>query len=165
MNPETDINTDNDSDSDEPGFGSAPPLLFNVVYCSRAKAEIDAEGVDRIVATSQRNNARHGITGMLVFGEGVFFQWLEGPRAAIEHLLSVLRSDPRHEQIVLLSEVEESRERLFPQWDMERVDADHIRDVLADALDADHDPHDAAALRALLAEVDARGRAAERPSD
>jgi Sensors of blue-light using FAD len=156
------MNPDTTSDGDEPGFGTEPPLLFNVVYCSRAVGSIDADGVDRIVATSQRNNARHGITGMLVFGEGVFFQWLEGPRDAIQRLLTVLRSDPRHEQMVLLSEVEEARERLFPQWDMERVGAEHIREVLADALDAEHDPHDTAALRALLAEVDAHGGAAKR---
>jgi Sensors of blue-light using FAD len=151
------------TDSDEPGFGHRPPLLFNVVYCSRAAAGIDAAAVDRIITASQRNNARWGITGMLVFGEGVFFQWLEGPRGAIQRLLEMLRSDPRHEQIVLLSEVEEARERLFPQWDMELVGADHIRDVLADALEEEHAPHDAAALRALLAEIDARGGGAAQP--
>jgi Sensors of blue-light using FAD len=149
------------TDSDEPGFGRSAPLLFNLVYCSRAAPGIDADTVDRIIATSQRNNARSGITGMLVFGEGIFFQWLEGPRDAITRLMGVLRSDPRHGQIVLLSEVEEARERLFPQWDMELVDAEHIRDVLADALEDEHAPHDAAALRALLAEVEARGGAAQ----
>lgn len=147
--------------SDEPGFGQQPPLLFNVVYCSRAAADVNADVVDSIIASSQRNNPRWGITGMLVFGEGVFFQWLEGPRPAILRLLEVLRKDTRHEQIVLLSEVEEARERLFPQWDMELVDAEHIRDVLADALEDEHAPHDAAALRALLAEVEARGGAAQ----
>jgi len=147
------------TDGDEPGYGRSAPLLFNLVYCSRAAPGIDADTVARIIATSQRNNARSGITGMLVFGEGIFFQWLEGPRDAITRLMGVLRSDPRHEQIVLLSEVEESRERLFPQWDMELVDAGHISDVLADALAEERDPHDAAALRALLDEVNARGGA------
>ena len=144
------------TDSDEPGFGGQPPLLFNAVYCSRAAASMDAAAVDQIIAASHRNNPRWGITGMLVFGEGVFFQWLEGPRASVLRLMALLRSDVRHEQIVMLSEVEESRERLFPQWDMELVEAEHIRDVLADALEVDHEPHNAAALRALLAELDAR---------
>jgi len=117
---------------------------------------VDAAAVDHIIATSHRNNPRWGITGMLVFGEGIFFQWLEGPRASILHLMALLRSDVRHEQIIMLSEVEESRERLFPQWDMELVEAEHIRDVLVDALEDDHEPHNAEALRALLAELDAR---------
>ena len=154
------MNPDFEIAGDEPGFGRREPLLFNLVYCSRAAPDIDAAAVDRIIATSQRNNARAHITGMLVFGEGIFFQWLEGPRDAITHLMGVLRSDPRHEQIVLLSAVEEARERLFPQWDMERVDAEHISDVLADALAEERDPHDEAALRALLNEVQARGSAA-----
>ena len=63
-----------------------------------------------------------------------------------------------------LSEAEESRERLFPQWDMELVSGEHISDVLADALAEERDPHDEAALRALLNEVNARGSAAPLPA-
>lgn len=144
------------TDYDEPGFGQKQPLLANVVYCSRAAANVDAAAVDHIIATSHRNNPRWGITGMLVFGEGIFFQWLEGPRASIQSLMELLRSDARHEQIIMLSEIEESHERLFPQWDMELVEAEHIRAVLVDALEVDHEPHNADALRALLAELDAR---------
>ena len=154
------MNSDPISDSDEPGFGERLPLLFNLAYCSRATAGVDAAQVDRIIAASHRNNRRMGITGMLVFGGGVFFQWVEGPRASVLRLMEVLRGDPRHDQIVMLSEVEESRERLFPQWDMELVDAEHIRDVLVDAISDADDQHDVEALRALLAEVDARWGAA-----
>jgi len=143
--------------SDEPGFSEHLPMLYNVVYCSRANAGIDAAAVDRIIATSHLHNPRWGITGMLVFGDNIFFQWLEGPRASILRLMSLLRTDNRHEQIIMLSEVEEARERLFPQWDMELVDADQIRDVLTDALsDETLAAHDADALRALLTGIDAR---------
>lgn len=141
---------------DEPGFGRPPSLLFNVVYCSRAAAGVDATAVDQIIATSRRNNARLDITGMLVFGEGIFFQWLEGPRESIMDLMERLRSDSRHSQIVMLSAVEESNERLFPQWDMELVEAEEIRVVLIDALEDDHQPSSMDALRAMLAELDAR---------
>jgi hypothetical protein len=60
----------------------ALPLLHQVVYCSRADDVVDA-AVKRIVATAQRHNPERGITGLLVFGSGVFFQWIEGPRAQI----------------------------------------------------------------------------------
>ncbi len=149
--------------SDEPGFSSRQPLLFNVVYCSRAAEGIDAAAVDSIISKSQSNNARWGITGMLVFGSGIFFQWLEGPRDNVLRLMERLRSDSRHEQIIMLSEVEETRERLFAQWDMELVGAEHIRDVLSDALEDAEDPHDADALRAMLAEVDERWSASGAP--
>jgi hypothetical protein len=140
---------------DEPGFGAAIPALHNVVYCSSATAGVDDAAVQRIIATARRWNPEHGVTGMLVFGSGIFFQWLEGPRDNVTALMSRLRTDRRHDNIVLLSEGEEVRERLFPDWDMELVSGDHIRDVLQDALDSATDAQNAQALAVLLAELDA----------
>jgi hypothetical protein len=142
--------------SDEPISGHRLPLLYNVVYCSKATAGVDAAGVDAIIACSRKNNPARGITGLLVFGSGVFFQWLEGPRDNVLHLLGSLRKDPRHESIVLLNENEEIRERLFPDWDMELVEAPEIRDVLEDALATAEDTGgNAQALRQMLEELDA----------
>lgn len=142
--------------ADEPGFRPDSPLLHNLVYCSRAAPGVDEAAVDAIIATARRWNPAYGVTGMLVFGSGIFFQWLEGPRASVQGLMAKIRNDPRHLQVVMLGETEESRERLFPTWDMERVEPDHIRDVLADAIDAADDPNNVAALRALLIEVETK---------
>ena len=132
----------------------ALPNLYNLVYCSRAAAEVDDATVARIIATSQRRNPAWGITGLLVFGSGIFFQWLEGPREQILQLMSLLETDSRHEQIVLLSENEEVRERMFPDWAMELVTADHIREVLVDALESTTDAGPAEGLTRLLAQLD-----------
>ena len=139
---------------DEPGFSLALPSLYNVVYCSRATAGVDDAEVERIIATARRCNPEHGITGMLVFGSGIFFQWLEGPRHSVTALMALLRDDPRHENVIELSETEEVRERLFPDWDMELVSGDHIREVLQDAQGSASDPKNAQALGRLLAELD-----------
>jgi hypothetical protein len=143
------------SHADEPGFRTLEPLLYNLVYCSRATAGVDDAAVTQIVEAARRANPAHGITGMLVFGSGIFFQWLEGPRASVQGLMAQLQRDPRHEKIVLLSEVEEPRERLFPDWDMELVGSEHIREVLVDALDHARDAHNAQALEQLLSQLDA----------
>lgn len=140
---------------DEPGRGHALPALYNLVYCSRATPGVDDDDVQRIIATARRLNPEQGVTGMLVFGSGIFFQWLEGPRDNVTALMARLRADRRHDNIVLLSEAEEVRERLFPDWDMELVTGDHIRDVLQDALDSATDARNAQTLGALLAELDA----------
>ncbi len=145
---------------DEPHPGLRLPLLYNLVYCSRASAAVDETAVQDILQTARRHNPVHGITGMLVFGGGIFFQWLEGPRPAVRQLMANLCTDPRHSEVVELSSEEEVRERLFPTWDMERVGTEDIRDVLADALGSAHSPQQAAALRSLLEELDA-GRLAE----
>jgi hypothetical protein len=140
--------------SDEPLAGARPPTLHNVVYCSRAAAAVDDAAVARIIASSRRYNPTHGITGLLVLGSGIFFQWLEGPRDNVTQLMAMLKTDARHDSIVLLSETEEVRERLFPDWDMELVSATDIRDVLRDALDAARDANNAQALTGLLQQLD-----------
>jgi hypothetical protein len=142
------------SQSDEPGSSHAFPLLYNVVYCSRATAGVDDAAVQSIIDTARRFNPVHGITGLLVFGSGIFFQWLEGPRDNVTQLMTNLRADPRHQNVVPLSESEEVRERLFPDWDMELVTTDDIRNVLDDALSTAEDTKNAEILRLLLEHLD-----------
>ena len=129
-------------------------LLYNVVYCSRASADVDDAAVARIIDTSRRHNRERGITGLLVFGSGIFFQWLEGPREQVTQLMALLKTDSRHREVVPLSESEELRERLFSDWDMERVSPDDIRDVLEDALESAEDPKHAEVLTLLLEHLD-----------
>ena len=69
-----------DAYGDEPGMGGGLPMIYNLVYCSRATAGVDDAVVSEIIASSRRHNPARGITGMLVFGGGIFFQWLEGIR-------------------------------------------------------------------------------------
>lgn len=141
---------------DEPGFPSGAelndgaPALYNFVYCSRAAAGVDDAEVDRIVASAQRHNLERGITGVLVFGGGVFFQWIEGPASEMQSLITNLHGDPRHYDVVTLSRSEENRERLYPNWGMERVDADDIRVVLEDALQSAEDESNVATLKRIL---------------
>ena len=70
-------------------------------------------------------------------------------------LMQRLRADPRHDTMVELSQGEEVRERLFPQWDMELVTSDHIREVLADALESASDERNIRALHHLLSCLEA----------
>ena len=144
-----------DAYGDEPGLGRGLPMIYNLVYCSRAAAGVDDGVVAEIIASARRHNPARGITGMLVFGGGIFFQWLEGPRASVAELMDRLRADTRHEAIVLLSEDSESRERVFPDWDMELVEPTDIRSVLLDALQTTKSEANAATLRLHLAHLDA----------
>ena len=145
---------------DEPGFPSGAdledgaPMLYTFVYCSRATEGVDDAEVDRIVEAAQRRNINRGITGVLVFGNGVFFQLLEGPAVEIKKLIANLHCDPRHCDVVSLDWSEERRERLYPNWEMERVEADDIRAVLNDALVSSEDQADVAALKRILNHMD-----------
>jgi hypothetical protein len=130
------------------------PTLYNLVYCSRAVAGVDAAVVDSIIAVARRRNPVNGITGLLVFGSGIFFQWLEGPRDRVTQLMTNIKRDTRHDTVVPLSESEEVRERMFPDWDMELVTTDEIRAVLEDAMDNAEDEKNVKALRRLLGQLD-----------
>ena len=129
---------------------SPRPGLCHFVYCSRAADGLDDAEVERIVQSAKRHNAARGITGVLVFGSGVFFQWIEGPAAQIQRLIASLHGDPRHFDIVSLSQSEEECERLYPTWEMEKVEAEDIRTVLQDALESAEDENNVAALKRIL---------------
>lgn len=145
---------------DEPGFprgGELEPsgiVLETFVYCSRASKGIGEVEVDRIIEFSQRRNAARGITGMLVFCGGVFFQWVEGPPSEVQNLIVNLHGDSRHFDIVELDRSVDKRERLYPNWQMERVEADDVRAVLEDALESTDDEINAAALTRILEHLD-----------
>ncbi len=145
---------------DEPGFPRAAEpdhagiALETFVYCSRAAEGIGEVEVDRIIKFSQSRNATRDITGMLVFCSGVFFQWVEGPPAEVRNLIVSLHADSRHYDIVELDRSVEQRERLYADWDMERVEADDIRAVLQDALDSTEDEINVAALKRILDHLD-----------
>jgi hypothetical protein len=145
---------------DEFGFpgdadsGYAGPVLDTFVYCSRAAEGVDDAEVDRIIELSQRSNVARDITGVLVFGSGVFFQWIEGPPAQVEKLIASLHGDPRHYDIVTLDRSVEKRARLYPNWEMERVGADDIRAVLQEALESAEDEKNIASLKRIVAHLD-----------
>jgi len=108
--------------------------LHNLIYCSLARPNMDPAEIQKIIATAKHHNPRYGITGLLVYGSGIFFQWLEGPKDNVTSLMKIIDEDPRHLNVVVLSEEDEIRDRLFPDWDMELVEAAEIGDVLKNAL-------------------------------
>lgn len=145
---------------DEPGFpreadlGYSAIALETFVYCSRASEGVGDVEVDRIIEFSQRRNAARGVTGMLVYGNDVFFQWVEGPPTEVRNLIASLHGDSRHHDIVELDRSVDKRERLYPGWEMERVEADDIRAVLLDALESAEDQNNVAALKRILEHLD-----------
>lgn len=66
---------------------------------------------------SIRNNTNSGITGFLLFKDGKFFQYFEGDEIVCLQLLSVLRNDPRHNNLTVLAQGN-MENRLFNDWAM-----------------------------------------------
>ena len=133
--------------------GQSGQSIHNIVYCSQAVHDMSKEALEKIIATARNHNPKFGITGLLVFGSGIFFQWLEGPRDNVTSLFKIISSDPRHSNVVLLTKEDEFRERLFPNWDMELVAAEDIVVVLEDAMHDASDPMQKNALFNMLQEL------------
>ena len=133
--------------------GQSSQYIHHIVYCSKAAQHMDKEALEKIISTAKRHNPRFGITGLLVFGSGIFFQWLEGPRDNVTSLFKMISEDPRHSDVVLLTKEDEFRERLFPNWDMELVAAEDISAVLEDAMHEVSDPEQKNTLSNMLQEL------------
>jgi len=133
--------------------GQSGQPFHTIVYCSQAAHHMGKEVIDHIITTSRRNNPRFGITGLLTFGSGFFFQWLEGPEDNVTNLLKTISADPRHRNVVLLTQENEFRERIFPNWDMELVKAQDIGTVLEDAMHEASDPKKKSVLFDMLQEL------------
>ena len=63
------------NDEGQPGLS-----IHNLVYCSRASTDMNKAMIEKIIATAKYFNPRFGITGLLVFGSGFFFNGLKAPK-------------------------------------------------------------------------------------
>jgi hypothetical protein len=95
--------------------------LFSLAYFSRNAIEGTAEDMQSAIATilasARRNNARHGVTGALLFSDGCFAQVLEGLREDVELVFETIQCDPRHSDVTIMH-LHEVEERSFGDWSM-----------------------------------------------
>ncbi|ROS48105.1 BLUF domain-containing protein [Frigoribacterium sp. PhB24] len=91
--------------------------MLSTVYVSRSSYPFTDDDLANLLMTSRSNNARLGITGMLLHREGRFIQVLEGPDEAVRARLAVIARDPRHTAVHTIVD-ERVEDRLFPAWTM-----------------------------------------------
>ncbi len=101
-------------------------MLFQLAYVSLSRVPLNETTLSDILESSQRNNARDEITGILMYHDEIFFQVLEGDRSAVEKCYyERISHDPRHTSLSLMwADAFESR--TFMDWAMGYVGADEI---------------------------------------
>ena len=91
-------------------------LIYTSLATPKSVTEADAEVTD-ILATSERNNVAHGVTGLLLFDGERYIQVLEGDTTAVDGLFANISADPRHRRIELLRR-HDIPARSFADWRM-----------------------------------------------
>ena len=103
-------------------------MLVRLLYASRA-VDASPAAIESILGSARQHNHETGITGILVYGGGVFMQGIEGGRQAISDLYGTIQRDARHQDVMLLH-YEEILERRFGSWTMGYVDVAKVNSTL-----------------------------------
>ena len=93
--------------------------MHRLIYVSRSITPFPTD-IWTILESSQKNNAKFGLTGAMCFLDGVYCQYLEGDAVILEDLYRKILSDPRHKDIKLI-EFTRITERFFKNWAMALV--------------------------------------------
>tara|TARA_R110002033_G_scaffold45182_6_gene88458 strand:- start:401 stop:829 length:429 start_codon:yes stop_codon:yes gene_type:complete len=92
-------------------------LITSLIYVSTARPGLAEEDLLAIQISAQRNNARCGITGLILFNGFNFIQCIEGDRASANECLNRIERDDRHSGMTVVSHGEISSPQ-FSQWRM-----------------------------------------------
>jgi Sensors of blue-light using FAD len=91
--------------------------MIQITYISLAPKPMSTEELLSLLQKCLTNNARDGITGMLLYSNQTFLQALEGEDAVIDRLVGKIEKDPRHASVKFLHRrTIESRQ--YPDWTM-----------------------------------------------
>jgi hypothetical protein len=88
-----------------------------LIYISTAKRLLDEDELTEILKVSKKNNEENELTGLLLYSEGTFIQFLEGPTDKLNATYEAIVNGERHKNVIKLLE-EPAQERCFSDWTM-----------------------------------------------
>lgn len=91
--------------------------IARLIYISTAREGLTSADEDAILGVARQENAKYGITGLLVASPTQFMQLLEGPEAAVSTIFERIRFDDRHHHVTIVH-TRATTERQFPDWTM-----------------------------------------------
>ncbi|MGO9672679.1 MAG: BLUF domain-containing protein [Methylocella sp.] len=91
--------------------------LSCLVYVGLANTEMSDQDLKALLKIAREENKQLGITGLLLYRDGFFFQALEGEEDKIDELFAKIRRDPRLHGVTPIYK-KPIKERSFPDWSM-----------------------------------------------
>lgn len=91
--------------------------LQYVSYMSSQASVLHEKDIENLLFQVREKNKRLAITGLLLLIQGKFIQYIEGPENEIDKVYQKIKTDPRHNDLLLLDKGE-LEERQFTDWSM-----------------------------------------------
>lgn len=93
------------------------PGLIQLIYISNSTQFDSEEKLAELLKVSRKNNSKNGLTGMLLYHDGQFFQVLEGKEEDVMATFEKIKRDIRHRACRKMAVIDiENRE--FRDWTM-----------------------------------------------
>lgn len=92
-------------------------MIHYLVYASSATHEFSDDELKELLVKAREKNTRLGVTGMLLYKGGNFFQVLEGEAQTVKALYATIAKDLRHFDPIVVDEGDTER-RQFAEWAM-----------------------------------------------
>jgi len=92
-------------------------MLSNLVYVSTRTPECTDDEINKILKSCEKNNSTIDITGVLLYSDKNFIQYIEGEYKEIIALYDKIKSDSRHKNAKLITS-SPIQVRTFPSWQM-----------------------------------------------
>ena len=97
-------------------------MPYQIIYSSKSATPMQMDDLEDILESARESNAEVGISGALVYADGIFLQVLEGKAEDVQELMGRISKDVRHESVTVLKRGEVPA-ALFNEWTMAYVGA------------------------------------------
>lgn len=98
-------------------FERALDELYCAVYVSSSVWLITEPDLERLLVDARDHNKKHQVTGVLLYNDGTFFQYIEGLLDDLEYIYGRIKASKQHRGIIQLL-YEKTTLRRFPDWYM-----------------------------------------------
>lgn len=88
-----------------------------IVYVSAAVDKLEVAALEEMLCLARERNEKAEISGLLLYSDGNFLQYLEGPRGNVTPVWEAIQRDKRHRQLTVLLD-RSAVQREFDGWSM-----------------------------------------------
>ena len=91
--------------------------LISIIYTSSAVRLLKESDLETLLMKARKRNDEFGITGLLLYCDGNFMQYIEGHEVGLLKIYDIIKHDPLHHRLIELAN-QLIPEREFADWSM-----------------------------------------------